>query len=160
MHWALLAIIVIALLIASFKDLRWGFVLLGALLLAAVIFYFASGANPWPGSAAKVTPSSIEPSNVSAELAYADSYRITSRITNPSSEGHIKELALKIQTLDCPTETSEDAQCTIVADTSTRNTTDIPPDQSRDIITVVSPGVFKVAGVARWRVIVEDVRTR
>lgn len=160
MHWALLAIIVIALLIASFKDLRFGFALLGALLVAAVIFYFASGADPWPGSATEVSPSSIEPSNVSAELAYADSYKVTSRITNPSSEGHIKELALKVQTLDCPAQTSEDAQCTTVADTSTRVTTDIPPDQSRDIITVVSPGTFSVTGVARWRVIVEDVRTR
>ncbi len=160
MHWALLVIIVIALLIASFKDLRFGLGALGALLLAVVIFYFASGATPWPGSATQISASSLEPSNVIAEQAYAGSYRVTSRFTNPSSEGHIKELALKVRTLDCPQESDEDSSCTVIADSTSRVTTDIPPGQTQDVVVVVSPPAFNIAGVARWRVTVEDVRTR
>jgi len=160
MHWIALVVVIVALLAASYRDLRYGFALFGALVLAAIVFYFASGADPWPGSATEIDPAKLASSPVTIERAYADSYRMTTRIENPSDAGHIRELAMKIRVLDCATESTEDADCQVVSQTASRVSTNIPPGQARDVVTVVSPPAFTITGVARWRVAIDDVRTR
>ncbi len=110
MHIIAIAIIVACLLVVTTRRPRLGFALLGLLLLAWLLFYWLT---PTDSTEAKAKPLTdyANLTEVKVEKGYAGLFRLQGRMNNSHESKSLKRMTLRSVLYDCPSETTQVADC-------------------------------------------------
>ena len=156
MQWALLAVIVAALIYLSRYFPRIAFALLGALVIGAAAIVLTT-TDLAIVSRSKLPVEDIVIENPVMTPAYGGSYRFNARLNNSNDSYELKETMISITMLDC-TDGSED-NCKVIGQEEQRVNLRIPPGQARDVSKTISFGSAQPIGTVRWTFRVTDTRS-
>ena len=158
MQWALLFVVVIALIFMSGRYPKVAFSLLAALAVAAVAIGIATNDRGWR------LQQQIANHEVRIEApvmlpGYGDSYDFKARLLNLSQEALLKEATIGITMLDCPGANAPESDCQVIGQSVRRIPIKIPAGQARDIERNVHFGTSRPTGLLRWKYAVSQTRS-
>ncbi len=130
MQWILIGVIVISLLVMSSIYPKVAFSVLGALTIAAVIFFYGARENGFL-SGQRLLVSDVQIENAVITPAYGGSYQLNARLVNNHVSVTLKESVLSITMLDCPN--GGENNCMVIGQSAERINVKIPAHQARDI---------------------------
>lgn len=159
MHWVLLAGIVVVLIIASIRFPKIGLSVLG-IAIAVGLFLFLRTEGEVEKTRMLIRPSQIQLDHIEFSPSYADSYNITGRIRNQSSEHTLTEVSLQVVMSDCVKSGEQDDNCEIVGEVTTRIIKHIPPGQARDFNDNIQFAQAKLRGQVAWEYTVVGSRAK
>ena len=159
MQWALLAIIVVALLYMSRFYPKAAFGVLGVLVIGAAIIVFST-TDIADINRSKLPISDIEIENPVMMPAYGGAFRFNARLVNTHLSTTLKESTVSITMLDCPQDSdNNDENCQVIGQQDQRIITKIPPGQARDVSRTLKFDSAKPKGNVRWKIIVTETRS-
>jgi hypothetical protein len=159
MQWALLAIIVVALLYMSRFYPRVAFGVLGVLVIGTAIIVFST-TDVADINRSKLPISDVEIENPVMTSAYGGGFRFNARLLNTHQSTTLKESTVSITMLDCPQDSgADDDNCQVIGQQDQRIIVKIPPGQARDVSRTLKFDSAKPRGNIRWKIIVTETRS-
>ncbi|MDZ7840529.1 MAG: hypothetical protein U5R46_06870 [Gammaproteobacteria bacterium] len=116
-----------------------------AALIAALVWYLRFG-DP-PGSEL-LSQDKLRLENMEMTAQYRNSYRMTGRLVNMSSDYALRRVTITITASDC---TKGGDDCIVVGEAKRIFSVDIPPGQARDVVDQYVFPRFSLQGELQWR---------
>jgi hypothetical protein len=159
MQWALLAVIVVALLYMSRFYPKVAFGVLGVLVIGTAVIVFTT-TDIADINRSKLPISAVEIENPIMTPAYGGGFRFNARLLNTHQSTTLKESTLSITMLDCPQDSGDsDDSCQVIGQQDQRIIVKIPPGQARDVSRTLKFDSAKPRGNVRWKIIVTETRS-
>jgi len=159
MQWALLAIIVVALLYMSRFYPRVAFGVLGVLVIGAAIIVLTT-TDIADINRSKLPVSDIQIENPVMTPAYGGGFRFNARLLNTHPSATLKESTVSITMLDCPEDAGDSNEnCQVIGQQDQRVITKIPPGQARDVARTLKFDSANPKGSVRWKIIITETRS-
>ena len=155
MHWVLLAVIAAALVFAAYRQPKFAFGLLAALLAGLVGVVVLTGPGRLASSVFEA--GQVQVDNLRVFPGYGDSHRFQARLINNHPAHTLRQVDLRLSMRDCTTLVQDD--CPIIGQVTERIITEVPPGQARDIADTVFFGRFNQPPISpRWQAEVVSAR--
>lgn len=159
MQWALLAVMVAALLYMSRFYPKAAFSVLGVLVVGALVIVFATEEDA-ELNRSKLPVEAIQIENPVFIPAYGNGFRFNARLVNTHGSATLKETTVSITMLDCPQASGDSIDdCQVLGQTAQRIIVKIPPNQARDVSQTLSFDSAEPRGNVNWRVKITDTRS-
>ncbi len=151
MGWVLLVAalgIAVGLIIITLGYKRSLFILLATLLIGVVFIIWYAEYYEEKGSGL-VDVGEVALENFSVRKTYGDSYEMSARVRNMSTEYMLTAVGMELNASDCKTDT-EGESCIIVGQQEQEIQVDVPPQQARDIVQQFNFPAMRPVGSLRW----------
>ncbi len=159
MQWALLAVIVAALLFMSRFYPKVAFSVLGVLVIGATVIIFST-TDIADVNRSKLPVADIQIENPVMTPAYGGGFRFNARLVNTHQSTTLKESTASITMLDCPEGSGDiDDNCQVIGQQDERIIMRIPPGQARDVSRTLSFDSAKPKGTVRWQITITETRS-
>ncbi|MFT5260381.1 MAG: hypothetical protein ACI9J2_002260 [Saprospiraceae bacterium] len=148
MYAIALIIIVLCLLVITYKKPKLGFIVLGSLLLAVLLFYWLTPTDKTIKRASPLTDY-VTLSHISVKEGYADGFLLAGRVTNSHQSTPLEEVYIRSKLSICETEAA--LNCVVLGDETNLLKEYIPGRQARDFsINLRSRQLVEGKGFVSW----------
>ncbi len=152
MYAVALIIIVLCLLIITYKNPRIGYIALAILLAAAILFYWLTPTDSTQKRAGPLTDYA-NLSNAQVKVGYADSFELTARVTNGHQTKPLEGIFIQSVMSLCKSEAKE--SCVVLGDETNLLKQYVPARQAIDFsINLRSKLSSEEEGVLMWEHVV------
>lgn len=149
MNLILFLVIIIALILLSFRFPRLAYgVAVGVVALVVVIYLVTDPGGDREAPGFPLEAVTLEHMELAAD--YGDSYRFQGRIKNTHGDLALRELGVRLTLFDCTGEAGEKRRCEVIGETEKDLSTEVPPGQARDFDVLVSFSDTEPRGEIDW----------